>query len=175
MADLPVSTVRFDDQQPERSMYRLRGVWADWLARFPWTHFGTYTFREERPTARSALGCYRYHGRALARRRGVRNRAFVVVEGDDGPGGPARLHVHTLEILGWDDERRPTRALLSHEEGLHLEAWGEWHKRYGRARVSPLGSDGVGAAYYVAKYLHKTDEPRWWFLPSGGWGAYLPE
>ena len=156
---------------PPLNDYRLRGEWAEWLARFPWTHFGTYTFQEPRQTVRSVVGCYRAYGRTLAERCGMRNRSFAVVEGRDGS---TRLHLHSLSILEWDRQRAPARALLSPEYGLHQTAWREWFERYGRARVSPLGADGIGAAYYVAKYLLKEDEPRWEFLPSHGWERIVP-
>jgi len=152
------------------SPWNLTREWAEWLARFPWTHFETLTFKEPRPSARSCLGCLRAHRRRLSR-VGVESRFFAVVEGGRSS---TRMHVHALSHLGWSRDRAPARALLSGQQAIHRTAWRVWHDHYGRARISPLGSDAVGASYYVAKYMFKGGDSTGIFLPDDGWSPYLP-
>ena len=150
--------------------FRVRGEWADWLATFPWTHFGTYTFGEPRQTVRAAVGCLKAHHRRLGW-DDVEARAFAVVEGGEG----VRLHLHTLSLLRWVGARADLAAHAMVSEPLHRAAHRRWFESYGRCRVSPLQGDSTGAAFYVAKYLLKTAEPRWFFLPNRGWEGLIPE
>ena len=150
--------------------FRVRGEWAEWLATFPWTHFGTYTFAKPRQTVRAAIGCLKAHHRRL-RRSDIAARAFAVVEGGEG----VRMHLHTLSVLEWAGQRADlaTHGLVS--EPLHRADHRTWWECYGRCRCSPLRRDSTGAAFYVAKYLLKTAEPRWFFLPNRGWEGLIPE
>ena len=146
------------------NVFRMRGEWANWLASFDWTHFETLTFAEPATSPRAAIGRVRAYGRALER-RSICSRRFAVVEGDSS----TRLHVHCLARITWAPEVVRARTALSDDGGLHRRAWEEWKIRYGRARISPLSGDSIGAAFYLAKYLLKEDSPRWYFLPSNGW------
>jgi len=83
--------------------------------------------------------------------------------------------LHALSILDRDGDRFPALARLQGVEGIHREAWREWKDRYGRARISPLGSDRIAAGFYVAKYMFKGGDSIGTFLPESGWGPYLPE
>jgi hypothetical protein len=153
--------------------FRLVGEWGEWLATFPWTHFGTYTFATERSSPNSCIGSFKAHRRRMAR-RDISARYFAVVEGD---ADSQRLHVHALSMLGprrkdgESDSHYRARALLSRDRRLHTEEWYAWKEAYGRARIGPL-TDNIGSALYVAKYLLKERDPRWWFLPEEGWERY---
>ena len=146
--------------------YRLTAEWAEWLATFPWTHFETLTFRTERFSARACWKAVAAYQRRLSR-RSIGHRCIAVVEGE----ASTRMHVHTLAMCHWqrgphDDRPRPPWMV---PEPLHRTLHREWFEAFGRARISPLGSDRIGAGFYVAKYLMKASEPRWDFLPSHGW------
>ena len=161
--------VTFQDP-PCLNSYRLTGEWGEWLSKFPWSHWETLTFERERYSPKSCIGSLSRYGARL-QRLGIQSRRFAVVEGQVGR---TRLHLHTLAILEWDAKVVPARALLQRGEELHRTAWETWHESYGRARVSPLSRDAIGASLYVAKYLNKTLEPQWYFLPERGWDEYLP-
>jgi hypothetical protein len=156
--------------------HRIREEWATWLATFPWSHFATYTFAEPCTSPRAALGRLKAHHRRLRTRRHVESRSFAVVEGSES----VRLHLHALSSMAWSADRARLHSSGMVQEPVHRTAYREWFERWGRCRVSPLRGDAIGASFYVAKYLVKegeqpSGEPRWMFLPSGLWGATVPE
>lgn len=100
---------------------------------------------------------------------GIESRCFAVVEGSES----VRLHLHALSVLRWKGSRARLAAHGLLSEPIHFAADRAWREHYGRARIRALGSDRTGAAFYVAKYLMKSDEPRWIFWPEHGWGATI--
>jgi len=162
-------------QLGSQATYAQRGAWADWLYRFPFTHFETFTFQDPRKTTRSCLGSLRRHSRRLSW-AGIEARYFAVVEGD----ARVRLHLHTLSMLHWKREMVCPPTELQYKgkgrrwDALALRSFVAWLEAYGRCKSEPI-SGGISGYRYVAKYILKNDEPRSFFLPDRGWGPYLPE
>lgn len=159
----------FANERHPDNPYRLTEEWGKWLSKFPWSHWETLTFENQRYSARACFSAVAAYHRRL-QRAGIKSRRFVVVEGD----ARTRLHVHTLAMLSWDRTVVPARAALSDGRALHRAAFPHWKDNFGRAQISPLGSDSVGASIYVGKYVSKHAGSEWRFLPDDGWEPYLP-
>lgn len=154
------------------SQYRLIGEWGAWLSTLDkWTHFFTGTFHQERKTPGACARSFENYLDSLQRHK-IKGRAFVVVEGDQR----VRLHVHALTVLDWDASLVSTPSLLPDGKGRLREArgvlaWKRWFQSRGRCRCDEIHGTSTGAAFYVAKYLLKTKEPRYYFLPDEAWGT----
>ena len=114
----------------------LAEAWGEFLTRFPWDWFCTFTFRDPVPSF-TAHHRFAYFARDLERAAGLPIAWF---RGDEyGPRG-GRLHLHAL-ILNVGNLRRLT--------------WMDrWNERNGYARILPFDAE-KGAAFYCAKYVTK--------------------
>jgi len=159
---------------PRETRYRMTGEWGSWLAGLaPWTHFFTGTFEKERKTVAAVARSFDRYLESLSG-DAIIGKAFAVVEGDTR----TRLHVHALCVLGWDAalvcppttlQRKSRRS----RDARSVLAWGRWVRTRGRARCEPIQGTATGAAFYVAKYMLKTEEPRYFFLPDEAWGTNI--
>ena len=126
---------------------RAREAMVEWLGKFPWEWYATFTFR-----GTPGLGsCYRAWGSLMheLRRRGSSPRYFRGVEWQSR-GVP---HFHALM---YDVDAAMRR--------MNVVDW--WWKRHGMARVEEYGKDkSLGVRDYVAKYLLKDSGK----VRSGDW------
>lgn len=114
----------------------VRSAWAEWLGGYPWTAWGTLTFKHANPT-------HEQLDRAFV--RFIDYTRTISVWGDTpyflghevGAGGRAHLHVLLGGLI-------PDRSML----------WSWWFKRYGRCEVRGYDPQR-GAAAYVSKYVTK--------------------
>jgi len=170
----PGSAFRTSGSGGWHSNWRMTGEWGSWLARLrPWTHFFTGTFALERKTPEAVIRSYRLYLQSLSR-EGVEGQSFAVVEGDER----TRLHVHCLSVLSWSSSVVCPPSELSYRGGAlrearSLVAWRAWYETRGRARCEPIRGSATGAAFYIAKYLCKETEPRFFFLPDDAWTGTL--
>ena len=130
-------------------------AFGDWLSRYPWSHWGTFTFRDYRPKDPSGtLGPARapayagpspmfarraadeYLGRLSSPTRG----GVPYFRGDELGPRTGRLHLHMLFALP-PDLQVPAAALK--------RAW-----PYGFAVIEHYDPT-KGAAHYIAKYVSK--------------------
>ena len=101
-----------------------------WLSKFPWSHYGTFTFRFDRG-AESARRIVKGFITSLDQ-----NAKFAMVA--EGHKYRASAHIH---------------ALINGLQGLDcFYLVNRWHKRNGIARIYPYDST-KGAAYYIAKNI----------------------
>jgi len=143
----------------------IKEAWTRWLSTLPWSDFFTGTFKEERPTPRSCLGCVRGLRDSLSRHPWGAPQIFAVVEGD---GVAQRMHVHAL--AGWG---RAPYGLSAPPKVRRRAMWDYWHSRYGRARAEPVSRARVA---YCAKYIVKNplESDRIVFLTDPEWPPKIP-
>ena len=140
-------------------------AWGSWLTTLPWSDFFTGTFKEERPSAKSCLGCVRGLRNSLLRDAWGSPQIFAVVEG--GMHTLKRMHVHAL--VGWSGvpEGRITSSRVRRRA-----AWDYWFSRYGRARCEPVTRERCFyASKYVVKSAFSTGEVL--FLTSDDWPPHI--
>ncbi len=150
-----MSIFRISEARSERG--RLRWEWGNFVSRFPWDWFCSFSFRgmlDRRAgelvdvppgTAHNLFSAFCHDIQRVA------GNPVVWFRADEyGPRG-GRLHLH---------------ALLFGAAHLQRFAWmEEWRRRAGWARIYPFDSS-KGGARYAAKYVVKQQGVRW--TPSVG-------
>lgn len=121
----------------------LRQALSDWVSDRPWDWYATLTFRRE---VRNTSIAKRNFGRFtswLGKVYEVDPKYFLAVERfRDGWG----THLHALLWVGGPN--------MLGQAPLIRPAWEWWFRKYGMARIMVYDS-GLGASYYLSKYLTK--------------------
>ena len=120
---------------------QLSEVFGEWLSRFEWDYFGTFTFSKARRS--SGIGpVARWWSYMAANCPSVSARAFIA---DEFHRDGDRIHVHAL--LQSDP--------IAHQHRL----WGSWRRHWGRERILKFNPH-LGAAHYCSKYMLKESQDR---------------
>jgi len=126
---------------------QLSAVFGDWLSRYSWDYFGTFTF--SMPRRSSGIGpVVRWWSRMAANSPSLSAQAFIA---DEFHRDRERIHVHALL---WSDPIVDQSYL-----------WGSWQKYWGRERILKFNPH-LGAAHYCGKYMLKQSQDRaeWRFV-----------
>lgn len=120
----------------DRQVNPLRLAWVNLLSRYEWTWFVTLTFRDL-PKSYTAVNRTKKWLTAIKKQEKRDIGYFLCLEW-------TRL------------QNRPhTHLLLANLEGIRRDKWWyTWYTWYGRARILPYDK-GLGAAYYLTKYVIK--------------------
>lgn len=147
----------------EESALRKRAgrAWGEWLAEgWEWDWFSTHTFSDPKGEGtHTSVGWslsdrrFREWADSLAQKVGMGPEVYWV-RAREPHKLRASTHFHAL-VGGVGKLRRD-------------EAWGEWFRRNGQARIEPV--NGLGAGYYVSKYILKAGGE---IVFSDNAGAYM--
>jgi len=119
---------------------RAAAALGEWLSTFKWDCFATFTFSDPSPYPHVALD----RAQRFIKKVKPKPQAMFLAAERHKLGG---IHAHGL--IRW-------QANLFYKEPYYKWVWKQWFKKYGQGRfVRP--KSGTAAAYYVAKYLTKTD------------------
>lgn len=111
---------------------RLRQAFGEWLGRYNWTWWSTWTFRDEV----SPLSAKKVFARFIVRTC------------------PGSWYFLAVEWHRWRDSVH-CHALVGGVEGVRrLSVMDEWYRRYGIARIVEYNPK-LGARYYLTKYITK--------------------
>lgn len=123
-----------------------REALVEWLGRFPFTHWTTWTFGQKWPDGPSPASVARHTRRFCEAHPDIGPWFFVV---ERGTSGQFRCHSHGL--IGPPPGPLPLRAQM---------VWRRWAERYGRNTVEPLRDETRDLRWYVTKYITKEAERR---------------
>lgn len=123
---------------------------GDWLSKFNWDWWATFTFR---------YGCSPYSAKRAFKRFFMPSAAYLCpgqkVLKPDKPDAPDIDYFYASEWHG-DHHGVHIHALMGNCYGIRrLTTIDNWHKRYGRARVFAYDKR-KGARYYLCKYILKS-------------------
>jgi len=129
---------------------RTQDAFGEWLGRYDWDYFGTFTFSMPRRSSAIApvARWWRYASSITRQCVPAYARAFIA---DEFHRDGERFHAHAL--------------LYSDPQAWQDDLWGTWRKHWGRERILRF-DPAKGAAHYCAKYMLKESrrQAEWRFV-----------